>query len=468
MSTLIALSRPVFHPRAEAAGRALTPDGEAITIFNSAPAPEFGASTFGRQRQFPMSSIQRYRRALAVLVSFCAGAPAFAQVPASTVRDSAGVRIVENTRPIWTARTAWTLSATPVLLLGSRAEPEYTFSRVGPVTRQSDGRIVVAERADLQLRMFDSTGRFLRTVGKKGQGPGEFTDIGLVMRLPGDSLAVESLQYTSIFTPDGQFVRQVRYGPFPPGMLQVPLVAVLGRFPDGSAVVGDFPQGRRGGRGAARFTDSSTLMLVNPAGAVTRQVDRVPAASFGASAGAPTRLTFGPELVQASAANHVYLGFGDQYAIREYDATWALRRIIRRAWTPRPLTEVDLKTYVDEWMTMWSTDKGPQRDRDRLARLSMPYPDSLPAFVDFLASPNGELWLRDPELAGAATCACLTSVTAGPSAWTVFDTSGRWLGRVNMPARFTPAEVGRDYVLGHLREADGLLRVALYRVIKPG
>ena len=415
-----------------------------------------------------MSPIPLVRRGLAALIMLCAATTVLAQTSASTVHDSAGIRIVENARPLWTTASAWTLSATPVLLFGSRDEPAYTFSRVGAATRLVDGRIVVAERANVHLRVFDSTGRYLRTMGRKGQNPGEFTDIGIMMRLPGDSLAVESMQYTSIFSPEGQFVRRVDYGPFAPGMLQSPFVAVIGRFTDGSTVVGDLPQGRRGGRGAARWTDSSTLLLVDQSGAVVRQVDRVPAVSFGASVYAPTPLTFGPELIQASAANHVYLGFGDQYAIREYDAGWTLRRIIRRAWKPQPLTSADITTYVDAWMTLWSTDNGEVRERDRLARLNASFPDALPAFVDFLASPSGELWLRDPDLAGAASCACLTSVTAGPSLWSVFDASGRWLGRVTMPPQFTPAEVGRDYVLGHRREANGVVRIAMYRIVKPG
>ncbi|MBC8089423.1 MAG: hypothetical protein H7Z40_19330 [Phycisphaerae bacterium] len=414
-----------------------------------------------------MSSITRYRRGIAVLVSLCASNASFAQSPASSVRDSAGIRIVENARPFWTARTAWTLSAKPVLLIGGRAEPGHSFARVGASTRLGDGRIVVAERAEMHLRIFDSTGRYQGTLGRKGQKPGEFPDIGMIARLPGDSLAVESVPYTSIFSPDGQFVRQVHYGPFAPGLLQVPFVAVIGRFPDGTAVVGDFPQGRRGGRGSARWVDSSTLLMVDASGAVTRKIDRVPAASFGASVNAPTPLTFGPELVHASAANHIYIGFGSEYAIRQYDARWTLRRIIRRSWTPRPLLATEITAYVDAWMTLWSTDTGPLRERDRLARLNATFPDSLPAFVDFLASPSGELWLRDADLAGAATCACLTSVSAAPSSWTVFAASGQWLGQVKMPKGFTPAEVGRDYVLGQTRDADGLLRLAMYRIIKP-
>ncbi|MEO7997864.1 MAG: hypothetical protein ABI852_10490 [Gemmatimonadaceae bacterium] len=414
-----------------------------------------------------MSSTPWLQRGLSTLIALLATSTASAQPAASTTRDSAGIHIVESARPKWTVASAWKLSAKPVLLIGGGTEPAYTFSRVGAATKLSDGRIVVAERADLQLRMFDSTGRHLRTVGEKGKKPGEFTDIGIMTRMPGDSLAIESAQYTSIIAPDGQFVRQVSYGPFAPGLLQSPFVAVLGRFDDGSVVVGDLPQGRRGGRGSTHWTDSSTLLLVDAAGALIREIDRVPSVSFGAAIPAPVHLTFGPELVQASAANHVYIGFGDQYAIREYDASWTLRRIIRRAWKPLPVTTAIITTYVDAWMTLWSTDKGPVRERDRLARLNATFPDVLPAFVDLLASPSGELWLRDPELAGANTCGCLNSVTAAPSKWSVFDNNGRWLGRVDMPAQFTPAEVGRDYVLGSLRDEKGIVRVAMYRIIKP-
>ena len=209
------------------------------------------------------------------------------------------------------------------------------------------------------------------------------------------------------------------------------------------------------------------LLLVDASGAVKRPVGRVPAISFAPGVNAPEPLTLGPEMVQASTAGHVYLGFGDQYAIHEYDASFTLRRIIRRAWTPKPLTSGDLNTYVDAWMTLWSKETGAKRERERLGRINAPYPDVLPAFSDLLASEAGELWLRDPDLAGAAGCMCLSGVTDRPSTWSVFDAGGRWLGEVQMPPRFMPAEVGRDYVLGQQRDAAGVLRVVMYGLVKP-
>lgn len=385
-----------------------------------------------------------------------------------SIRDSAGIEIVENAKPAWQAGKTWTLSRAPILEIGADSSASaFRFSRIAAALRLSDGRIAVAERASLELRLFDANGHHLWSVGKKGERPGEFTDLGMMMRLAGDSLAVESLRYTSVFAPDGKFVRQVRYGPFEPEMLQIPMVAVLGRFPDGSALIGDFPQGRHAVRGAGQWVDSSTLLLAESSGKVRRVVDRVPALTFGANVNAPTPLIFGAEMMHASSHTSISEAFSNQYAIRQFDAEWNLKRIIRRAWSPHAFTAAERTSYVDAWMTLWSTDQGVRRERDRLAKLNAQYPDYLPAFVDMLSSPSGVLWLRDASLSEAATCACLMAVSNVPSSWSIFDARGVWLGKMQMPPRFTPTDVGDDYVLGFVRDTKDALRVVMYRVVKP-
>jgi hypothetical protein len=44
----------------------------------------------------------------------------------------------------------------------------------------------------------------------------------------------------------------------------------------------------------------------------------------------------------------------------------------------------------------------------------------------------------------------------------VFDAAGRPLGEVSVPAGFHLFEVGRDYILGGWRDADGFGRVRMY------
>jgi hypothetical protein len=104
-------------------------------------------------------------------------AAAWQNALAQGVRDSAGVRIVENARPVWAPAEALRLSLSPALVIGTRPEPSYELSRVAGAARLSDGRIVIADGGSLQLRFFDSQGVFSNAVGGPGEGPGEFRRI---------------------------------------------------------------------------------------------------------------------------------------------------------------------------------------------------------------------------------------------------------------------------------------------------
>ena len=57
----------------------------------------------------------------------------------------------------------------------------------GGAIRLSDGRIVIANRMTHEIRYFDSTGTWIRSSGRKGQGPGEFSDPFYIQPLRGDT-----------------------------------------------------------------------------------------------------------------------------------------------------------------------------------------------------------------------------------------------------------------------------------------
>ncbi len=386
---------------------------------------------------------------------------------AQATRDSAGIRIIDNATPAWVPGREWRLSEEPILTIGGGTGADDQLGRIGGVTRLSDGRVVVADQSTLQLKFYDPSGRHLKSVGGRGQGPGEFTDFFAIAKLPGDSVAVETPGTASIFAPSGAFVRSVRFGPFPAGALQTPFALVLGRFDNGTTVVGDFPQGQRGPAGAQQWVDSASLFLADRAGAIVRPLGKAPVVVFVAGADYPLPMDFGPQAAYASSGRGFYWGFSDEYAIRVYDAEWKLERIVRRAWTPRPFTGPDLDAYVDGWMQMWSKKTGAEREAQRKAMREKAYPELLPAYSAILATPAGEIWVREPDLTGAPGCWCLAGLPTVPSKWSVFDAGGRWLGDVAMPARFLPLEIGADYVLGWSHDADNVTRAVMYRLGKP-
>ncbi len=410
-------------------------------------------------RRDGMTTIRtRIPRLVVMLWGMALTAPAAAQ----TTRDSAGVRIVDNVAPVWRAGRGWRLSEQPMLAIGGRPGAGDTLGRIVGATRLSDGRIVVADGTANQLRFYDATGRPLASVG-----PGELRGIRAIARLQGDTLAVDGLRGTTLVAPDGQLVRTVQFGPFPPGALQTPVAMALGRFADGAAVVADYPQGARRPAGAQRWVDSSSLFLVDRGGAVVRPLGTAPVVVLIAGRSHPSPMDLGPQAVYASSGHTMYLGFSDRYAIGVYDRDFRLQRIVRRAWTPRPLTAPEIDAYVDGWMQLWSKATGAERTAERAEMRGQAYPDSLPAYGALLATPSGELWVRAPDLTGAPGCWCLAGLSTVPSPWSVFDAGGRWLGEVAMPARFIPLEIGADYVLGRARDTDGVARVVMHRLEKP-
>jgi hypothetical protein len=102
----------------------------------------------------------------------------------------------------------WTLSDAPILEIGVREEPEeYQLHRVMGSLRLEDGRIVVLNAGSRELRYFDPGGRFLLSVGHRGEGPGEFeSPVSLRRTVEGDLQVWDrGLLRGSIFEPDGAF-----------------------------------------------------------------------------------------------------------------------------------------------------------------------------------------------------------------------------------------------------------------------
>ncbi len=101
--------------------------------------------------------------------------------PSAEVRDSAGVRIVEN----HTARLAlpWRVNHVPSLTIGSvEGDEDYDLHQVTGALRLGGGTVVVANSGTLELRFYDREGRHLRSVG----GPGEFQSLEWISRFTSD------------------------------------------------------------------------------------------------------------------------------------------------------------------------------------------------------------------------------------------------------------------------------------------
>lgn len=86
------------------------------------------------------------------------------------------------------------------------------FSEVYDIAVDTQGNIYVTEGSLAHIRVFDETGSYLRAIGRKGQGPGEFQMPVFVQITSHNEVLVHDYmaQRLSFFSLDGEYLKQIR------------------------------------------------------------------------------------------------------------------------------------------------------------------------------------------------------------------------------------------------------------------
>lgn len=378
-----------------------------------------------------------------------------ADAPASSgvvVRDSAGVAIVENAAPAWGEGEGWRVEAEPAVDIGVfEGDSAYEFFRIVGAVRLSDGRIVVANAGTSELRYFDDAGRYLKSVGRQGSGPGEFERMTGLNLLPGDSLLVYDggLRRATLVDGEGAVVRSFA---LPEGVS-----GLAGRFTGGGYIGtasvgfgGEMPQ-------TGVYQPEVDYLRFLEDGAVTDTIVRHPGSQsylrIGASSIEIVRgIPFGRTEARAVSGDRLFLANTERYDIAVYGSEGGLLRRIRRLVEPRPVTEADLARFMEARLAGVE-----EADRPRVRGLydGIPIPETFPAFASLLADARGHLWVERYRGPGDGDDARV---------WTVFDAEGRMLGDVKLPPGLEPTQIGRDYVLGTWTDAYDIQHVRLHRL----
>ena len=110
---------------------------------------------------------------------------------AVTVRDSAGVEIVENHEPEHPPGAFWTLGEEPEFVLGGAgSDIGANIWKVRDIARLADGRIAILSQGNHQVFLYEPSGLLSKVIGGRGRGPGEFVRPERMQYLPPDTLAV--------------------------------------------------------------------------------------------------------------------------------------------------------------------------------------------------------------------------------------------------------------------------------------
>lgn len=362
---------------------------------------------------------------LLLILASCGDPPSSDRTGTVDTLPDGAVRVASPATGLWTDTTLWRLEED--LRLGSveSSGPEQ-FGEVTDLAVDAFGRIWVAEGQAQEIRVFGPDGSWVRTVGREGQGPGEFVGPDAVRWGPDGRLWVvdQGNARVSVFDTAGNYlsghVRPVTSHHMPwPGEI----------MDDGTVVEMTLVRG----------PDELERRLVrwDTTGAVLDTL-RLPAferrlwVAESENAMAQTTVPYTPRLSWELLPNGVlWFGTGESYRLvaRLLEGGDTLR-LVERAYDPVPVTAAE----KDSAMTGldWLRQQGGRPDRGDI-------PDQRPAFRNFSVDRVGRLWVR-PSLAADSL---------RMRRFDVFDPDGRYLGPVDSPVmlRPNPRLVFRD---GHL------------------
>ena len=367
----------------------------------------------------------------------------------STVRDSAGVEIVESSAPAWSDETAPRIAAEPRVRIGALDGPEeLQLFEVRFATRLSDGRIAVGNGGTSQLRFFAADGEFDRQVGGEGEGPGEFSFMTRTYsRLPGDTLRLfdGSTRRITEFAADGTLVRSTALTPpddgdlgaifagtFPDGRLVATTVELppTGEMADGDLVRGErtyWTLDRTGATEITRLLEPERLVWVVDGSVRIRTL--------------PLRFS-----EQVAVHEHLVVVSSDEHRLRWYTPDGRLARVARWNGEIREMTNA----RYEEWLQALPYEPG-QVESMREQNEGLPLPPRVPTYESILVDADGNAWLERFRL-----------TPAEPTLWTVIGPDGLWLGDVEVPEGLWIQEIGRDYVLGVWHDELEVPYVQLY------
>lgn len=388
--------------------------------------------------------------ALAVATIGCEGDTNADNPAGATVRDSAGIRIVENGDP--GLAPEWRLEPLPIASIGNgMGDPRLELHDVTAIALQDDGSVVIANTGTHEVRFYSANGAPGPVAGGPGEGPGEFVGEIQLASLPDDSiLAYDWTQRrATILAPGGAMARTIDLRHLDPN------VDLRGVMADGSLLLSlrHLPR-----MSPDRLNvDSVVFVRTDSRGAPIDQLGwtHLSRLVFATYEGMPVidDLPFGPAGSAAATGEGLVVldGQSPEYVVRGDGG--APSTIVRWASPPAEVTPWLIERFR-EW------DAGLERNQiEALMREHWLETVEFPAFVPA----TGNL-VVDPASGRVLVEAWRAPWAPGDAAWLVFASDGRLIARLAVPDGFDLRAASGDLVAGLEKGALDVEHVRVYRV----
>jgi hypothetical protein len=334
------------------------------------------------------------------------------------------------------------------------------FTRIVGATRFSDGRVAIASSGNSEIRFFDSTGAYLMSAGRRGRGPGEFSELGYMRRFRGDSLVTydQSRNVVMVFDGQGKFVSTARVT-----ASQEISAELRGAFTDGTLLAIWQIEGRSTEKAESPRMSRGRVAALSRNGTNAAEFGRMAILRQGLIFGRDSRYGETPvidtlfgavaPIVLAAYSNGFVYADALRFEIFIHNAEGKVARVIRVAAPPDTIPSSEKRDAE----TVRMSEFGPDGRRDmRIKPGAVVWPETYPAFQSIIVDEVGNLWVRRYPRPGAGVSA----------SWVVIDSAGTLVGQVKVPVVSSLLEIGERHMIGRVLDTLGVESIKVYRIIK--
>lgn len=294
---------------------------------------------------------------------------------------------------------------------GGETEEEQMFHDIRTLDVDQEGNIYVLDEGASDIKVFNGGGKYVRTIGRQGQGPGEFAFPIMVLVTPQAELLVHDMNQRSlkILDREGNFLRQISIadrfqfsGP---------------RFLPAERMAGSYLVPAQQPLAELTLFDSELKPVRT---IVSRPVEPPPVLHYFAG-NSMTGLRWNIN----SRGEVVWADFLDpEYALYVYDSQGTHIRTIEREFDVIRITEADKEPLLRK---MFGDNPPPPQWDIR-------FPDRYPPFSGISCDDSGHIYVKTYRQNGQDVA----------EAYDVFDAEGRYMAQITLPV---PLLVIRENVL---------------------
>jgi len=310
------------------------------------------------------------------------------------------------------------------------------------------GSIYIYDSQDPAVKVFNPEGRFIGTIGRKGQGPGEFQSVSRIVCVPGKRLLTldGDQNRISLFTDEGSFIGSHN---FQNSSSEI-FFAADSFFAR---------QERTVQPGTSSWTWKRTLAVkaFDYEGQELFSYGKFQARQSGFVNEEGRQFSFSKPfevlsvLVGDPKNARLFHCLNDKYLIEVYDREGRIFRKIDRPYKRLPIKDVDKKSYLDGFRRRGSSEQD-----IRLIEKNAEMPDLKPLVTRMLVDSLGRLWIELSE----------TMEADGSTSWIydIFDEDGHYVYRIWSDLRPGQIKDGKMYRMDQ-DEETGHRVLKRYRII---